>query len=117
MSRFTSKFNKTKKFNVDTTNFTYESLMDLFNAYGKEKVYPLTAIYINTRSQFGDSPVFATDNCFVNAPSHMLGTARDILADEEAVADINNGKVGFEIYSYWSEKFHRICFSINFVDM
>ena len=49
MSRFTSKFNKSRKFNVDTTNFTYESLMDLFNSYGKEKVYPLTAIYINTR--------------------------------------------------------------------
>lgn len=117
MSRFTSRFNKGRKFDVDTTNFQYESLADLYNTYGKEKVYPLTAIYINTKSKFGEAPVFATDEGFVNAPSHMLDTAKEILADDEAVADINSGKVGFEIYPYKAEKFNRDCFGINFVDM
>lgn len=117
MSRFTSKFNKGRKFDIDTTNFEYASLEDLYSSNGKEKVYPLTAIYINTKSKFGEAPVFATDECFVNAPSHMLDTAKEILADEEAIADINSGKVGFEIYSYIAEKFNRTCFGINFVDM
>lgn len=114
---FASRFNKSRKFDVDTTNFEYMSLVDLYNNNGEEEVYPLTAIYINTKSKYGNAPVFATDDCFVNAPSHMLETVNEILADENAVAEINNGKVGFKIYPYHADKFNRDCFSINFVDM
>ena len=117
MSRFASKYNRARKFNVDTNNFEYQSLADLYNNNGKEMVYPLTAIYINSKSKFGEAPVLATNDCFVNAPSHMLDVARDILADDEAIADINNGKVGFEIYIYHNDKFNRDCFGVNFVDM
>lgn len=117
MGKFSSRFNKGRKFDIDTTNFEYASLADLFNANGADMVYPLTAIYINKKSKFGDAPVFATNDCFVNAPSHMLETAMEILADDEAIADINGGKVGFEIYPYTAEKFNRDCFGINFIDM
>lgn len=117
MARFASKFNKTRKFDVDTSKFEYESMADLFNEHGKDKVYPLTAIYINSKSKFGDAPVLATDTCFVNAPSHMLDTAKEILADDEAVAAINNGEVGFTIYAYTAEKYNRDTFGINFVDI
>lgn len=117
MSRFTSKYNKSRKFDIDTSHFEYMSLADLYNNNGGDKVYPLKAIYINTKSKFGDAPVLATDEFFVNAPSHMLETAKEILADDDAITDINNGKVGFEIYPYTAEKFNRDCFGINFVDM
>ena len=117
MARFASKFNKMRKFDVDTTNFEYESLADLYNDNGADKVYPLTAIYINRKSKFGDAPVLATDSCFVNAPSHMMDVATEILADDEAIASINNGEVGFKIYVYTNTKFNRDCFGINFVDM
>jgi len=117
MAKFASKFNKQRKFDIDTSKFTYESLSDMFNNDGSGVVYPLTAIYINTKSKYGNAPVLATDTCFVNAPSHMLDTAREILADEEAVAAINNGEVGFTIYPYTAEKFNRDCFGVNFVDI
>lgn len=117
MAKFASRFNKGRKFDIDTTNFTYESMADLYNNEGAGVVYPLTALYINTKSKFGDAPVFATDKFFVNAPSHMLDTVREILADDEAVAAINNGEVGFMIYPYVQEKFNRECFGINFVDI
>ncbi|MBQ7973531.1 MAG: hypothetical protein IJ295_01070 [Clostridia bacterium] len=117
MAKFASKFNKGRKFDVDTTNFNYESMADMFNNDGAGVVYPLTAIYINTKSKYNAAPVFATDRCFVNAPSHMLDTAKEILADDEAVAAINNGEVGFYIYAYKQEKFNRDCFGINFVDI
>lgn len=117
MAKFANKYNKGRKFTIDTTGFDYESMADLFNKYGKEMVYPLTAIYINTKSKFGDAPVFATNECFVNAPSHMLDTAKEILADDEAIAAINNGEVGFIIYPYKAEKFNRDTFGIQFVDM
>lgn len=117
MARFANRFNKARKFNVDTTSFEYESMADLYNANGKDKVYPLTAIYINTKSKYGNAPVFATDSCFVNAPQHMLDVVNEILADDEAVAAINNGEVGFTIYPYTAEKFNRETFGINFVDL
>ena len=117
MSRFTNKFNKGKKFNIDTTGFEYVSLEELYCANGKEMVYPLTAIFINRMSLYGDAPVFATDKCFVNIPSHMLDTVNDILADEEAIEDINNAKVGFTIYRYHSERYSRDCYGVNFEDM
>lgn len=114
---FASRFNKSRKFDVDTTYFEYMSLEELYSNNGEGEVYPLTAIYINTKSQYGIAPVFATDVCFVNVPSHMAETVKEILADENAVAEINNGKVGFKIYLYHSDKYHRDCFGINFVDM
>ena len=117
MAKFANRFNKGRKFDVDTTNFHYESLADLFNNDGAGVVYPLTAIYINTKSKYGKAPVFATDKFFVNAPSHMLDTANEILLDDDAIAAINKGEVGFTIYPYTAEKFNRDCFGINFVDL
>lgn len=115
--KFANRFNKGRKFDVDTTNFQYESLADLFNRNGKDKVYKLTAIYINRKGKFGEAPVFATEDCFVNAPSHMVEVVNEILTDDEAIASINRGEVGFKIYPYVAEKFNRDCFGINFVDL
>lgn len=114
---FASRFNKSRKFDIDTTNFQYASLCDLFNQNGAEFVYPVRAIYINTKGKYADAPVIATDDCFVNCPSHMTETAREILADDEAIADINAGKVGFQIYGYTASKYHKDCFGVEFVDV
>lgn len=117
MSTFASKFNKQRKFEIDTKDFEYLSLADLFNDNGKEKVYPMYACYINKKSKFGDAPVVATDSFFVNAPSHMLDTFKAILEDEEACNSINNGDVGFKIYAYHNSQFDRDCYGVEFVDM
>lgn len=117
MSRFTNKYNKGGKFNIDTTGFKYVSLEKLYRAHGEETVYPLAAVYINKKSSYGEAPVFVTHECFVNVPSHMLDTVKDILADEEAIEDINNGRVGFTIYTYHSDRYNRDCYGVNFADM
>lgn len=117
MRSFASRFNKGRKFDVDTNGFQYASLADLFNANGKDFIYPVTAIYINTKGKYADAPVIATDSCFVNCPAHMCDTAREILSDVEAIEAINSGRVGFQIYTYTQAKYNRECFGINFVDM
>lgn len=114
---FASRFNKEKKFDIDTNGFQYNSIVDMFNFNGENWVYPLRAIYINTKGKYQDAPVFATDDCFVNIPSHMIDTAREILTDEQAIAEINNGKVGFQIYSYHNGRYNKDCFGVRFVDM
>lgn len=114
---FAKRFNKGKKFDFNTEGLEFTSLADLYNNNGEENIYLLKAIFINTKSKFGDTPVFASTDFVVNVPQHLLDTVKDILNDEDAIADINNNKVGFTIYPYKSEKFNVDTFGIKFVDM
>ncbi len=110
MSKFAEKFNKKPLFDVDTTGFDYKKVSDLEEG----TIYTLRGIYINKKSKFGDSPVLITDTFFVNAPAYMLDTCKEILADEESVAEINRDEVGFHTYSYHNEKFNKKCYGIEF---
>lgn len=114
---FANRFNKGKKFDFNTEGLEFTSLSDLYNGNGADAQYTLKAVFINTKSKFGDTPVFASDKFLVNAPSHLLDTVKEILSDAEAVASINNNKVGFSIYPYKSEKFNVDTFGIKFVDL
>lgn len=114
---FASKYNRTRKFDIDTTGFEYAALADLFNDNGANKVYPVCGIYINTKGKFNDSPVIATDKCYVNFPAHMTDTCREILQDADAIDEINKGHVGFKIYTYHQAKYDKDCFGVEFVDM
>lgn len=111
------KYNK-KRFDLDTNGFEYRALADCFNDNGADYVYTIGAIYINTKSQYGNAPVFAvTDGYYVNVPKHMLNTAVEMLNDDDAIKAINAGKVGFKIYPYTSNKYHRDAFSVDFVNI
>lgn len=117
MTSFASKFNKTRKFDFDTNGFEFASMSDLFNQNGKDYVYPIRALFINTKGKYADNPVIATDSFLVDFPSHMTETCREILADEGAVAAINAGKVGFRLYTYLQKKYNRQCYGVEFVDV
>lgn len=114
---FEKSYNRGGKFSIDTNGFGYMSLADLFAQNGADRVYPLAAIYINTKSQFGNAPVFATNEYFVNVPKHMLDTAQAILSDSDAIDAINSHMVGFKIHQYIQKRFNRVCYGVNFVDI
>lgn len=119
---FASKHNKEKLFNVDTTDMEYMSMGEAFNKYGKNAVYVVGALYINTKGKYDDAPVAAVgaDNgewFMLNLPAHMTDECRDILNDSDDIADINAGKVGLKLYPYHSKQYNRDCFSANWVDM
>ena len=112
-----SRFNRGKKFKFEIPeNFEYRSLHDLFNDNGEDFVYKINAIYINKKSKFGESPVIATNNELVNLPKHLTDLAKEIIADKEAVEQINNGEFGFTIYTYETSNRKELCYSVNFVD-
>lgn len=113
---FASKYNK-RKFDFDTSNLEFKSLSDLYNDNGKDKIYPVHAMFINTKGKFSDNPVIATNDYLVDFPSHMTDTVREILDDPQSIEDINAGLVGFKIYTYQQKKYNKQCFSIEFVDM
>ena len=118
MKSFASKFNKTT-FGIDTTDFQYIKLADIFNSEdegGKDVIHNINGLYVH-KSQLGDSPVIIDEKNkrLVNLPSHTAETVREILADDEAVRTIKDGKVGYTIYEY--ESHSKKCYSISFVDL
>ena len=119
---FASKHNKEKLFNVDTTDMEYISMGEAFNKYGKNAVYVVGALYINTKGMYADAPVVAVgtnngDWFMLNLPAHMTDECREILNDVDDIADINAGKVGLKLYPYHSDKHNKDCFGVNWVDM
>lgn len=124
---FSTKYNTERLFDVDTSGFEYVSLEFLYKealdahegeiAAAEAEVYPVLALYINTKGNFDDAPVVATEECYVNLPAHLCETVREILRDPRAIKAINDGKVGFTIYSYVQRRFNKECYSIRWVDM
>lgn len=115
MATFANKFNKTS-FGIDTTDFQFVKLADLFKSGGKEEIHPINGVYVH-KSPLGDSPVIISTAAkqLVNLPQHLAETVREILADSEAVDAIKNDKVGFTIYDY--ESHGKTCYSISFIDL
>ena len=118
MKSFASKFNKTT-FGIDTHYFQYTKLADIFNSEsegGKDVVHKINGLYVH-KSQLDDSPVIIDEENkrLVKLPSHTAETIREILADDEAVQTIKDGKVGYTIYEY--ESHGKKCYSISFVDL
>lgn len=118
MKSFASKFNKTS-FGVNTENFKYVKLADIFASKsegGKDTIHAVNGLYVH-KTPLGDSAVIidAANQRLVNLPTHLAETVREILADDDAVELIKNGKVGYTIYNY--ESHGKKCYSISFADL
>lgn len=115
---FASKFNKGRKFDVDVTGFkNYYQLKTLYNGVGEKHIYPVRAIFINTKGKYGPHGQVATDGYFVSLPGHMTDMCNQILEDAESVETINRGLVGFKIYTYTTPNSASPCYSIEWVDL
>lgn len=110
---FASRFNKTS-FGIDTTEFKYVKLVDIFKG-NIDVVHNIDGLFVH-HSRLGDSPVVIdVDNrLLVNLPSHTAETIREILSDSEAITAVKDGKVGYTIYEY--ESHGKKCYGIKFVD-
>lgn len=135
---FSKKFNKEKLFKINTDGFEYVSLEDLYNetkemvlldadedtmsdpdemkSHIESTVFQVRGIYINTKGLYDDAPVVALDSAYVNLPAHLTPICKEILADPQAIAAINAGRVGFTIYTYVKPAYNKTCYSIKWVD-
>ena len=110
-----AKFNQIT-FDVDTTDFEFCKLKDLYDPKHPDTVFQCNGLFIH-KSDLGDSPVLICGDLgkLVNIPAHKVKTFQSILWDDDAVKAIREGKVGFKIYTYKARG--KICYSINFVDL
>ena len=98
-------------------DFEFKTLEELFKENGKDKVYTVRGAYINTKGIYGENPVIVCDDCYVSLPKHLVPVVKEIRADKQLIDDVNNGKVGFEIYEYFQKTYKRKCYSINWLDI
>ena len=90
---FASSFNTKRLFDIDTSDFEYKKLEELWNEnsdiVGEEevctKVFPVCGLYLNKKSMYDPQPVVATDECYVNLPANMFDSALEILSDPRAI--------------------------------
>lgn len=113
---YATKFNKGNKFTFKPADDPqYVSLEVLYNK-NPEQVHDVRALYINTKSRFGDAPCVAIDPVIiVNLPSHLLETVKEMINDDECVAAINNNEVKFKIYSYKNKTFNKTCYGVEWL--
>ena len=112
-----SKFNKnTKVFTFQAPkDFQYKNMKELYNANGADHVYKVLGWFFHT-GKFGEQPIFITPDFYINGPKHMASQCRDIIADVEAVAQINAGQAGFKLRPYTSSA-GTTAYSVEWVDL
>ena len=122
---FAKKYNKGRLFEVDNDGLEYASGEVLFNKYGQNAIYEVSALYISKAGVYGDSPIArvtigagsAEYTCLMNMPKHMTEVVKDILSDTESIEEIRRGKVGIKLYPYHSDTYNKDCFGVEWVDL
>lgn len=96
-----NKYNKKPLFEYDNNKeHTFMKLKELVDKYGIDREYTVHALFINTKSKFGNAPIVVTDDYMVNAPHHLLDIVEEMREDEEVINLVNARKVDFKIYAY-----------------
>ena len=112
-----AKFNKTELLFNDNERFEdFRTLEELFES--GEKTHQVKGLY-TYNSTYGKGCFIKSDGYNISLPSHMVDTVEGIRRDLESVQEINDGKVGVEIYSYTlPDKYpDKTFYSINFVEL
>ena len=105
---------------IDTAEFEYFKLEDLFKKDGADATYQLCGVFINRNKtekelkEYGPSVVAILGDKLVNLPSHMEEEVKAIMSDEEDIADIKAGNVWFKIRSY--ESHGKTCYSPDWLE-
>ena len=111
-----AKYNKGSQFDIDTEGFKFYKLSKIYNKKKPDMVYWIKGLQVfNTK--YGDSAVAILDDKFVNLPSHMIGTVKDMLDDDKVVEAIKEDKIGFTIRTYEDSKHGKgTCYGVQWVE-
>lgn len=109
--------NKKNKFTFEPKdNMEYIDLKSMYEKCGTEYISVLRGVFTKD-SKFGKQSVAITDDFYINLPAHVNEIVDEILQDDEIIDEINKGQVGFKIYQYYSKKYDKKCYSIEFVEI
>lgn len=101
-----------KLWNVDNSQFSFIKLKELV----ENRSYPVFGCFISPDNGFGEGAVLITAEYNVNCPSRYCVLFRQMMADPEAVKQINDGKLYFHYEKFYSEKYKQDGYTIVFED-
>lgn len=94
----------------------YHNLKDLYQENGADKVYKVLGLFVN-ENKFGEQGSAVLDDIQVNLPKHLVPSIKEIRGNESLINDINDGKVGFQIYEYKPRNYDKIAYSVRWVEI
>ena len=95
----------------------YKTLEELFKEFGEEMVYQVKGVYVNTNSEYyPETPLVMINDWYVNIPQHQLIQIKRMLDNDECMAAIKEGKLGFTIQKYFQEEYQKECYSAHWVN-
>ena len=106
---------------INTENFEYFKLSDLFDMNGADQTYVLKGVFVNKNKtekqlkEYGASPVGILEDKLINLPNHMLEEVEEIMKNPEDVEDIMAGNAVFKIREY--ESHGKQCFGIDWQEV
>ena len=95
--------------NHETNKFTYTiskeapyvKLRDLADEYADQnKSIRIRGMFTKPSKFGGEQATMICDEFYVNLPTHLVPTVKEVMNDDEAVKQINAGIAYFKIYSY-----------------
>ena len=114
MSMFEKLNKNTKLFSVEIEEPIFIKLRD----FAVGQVLRVDGMYINNKSVYGEEPIFIVfdgeKHLFTHLPKYHIDTIKTIISDSEMVAGVNNGECYIKVTSYFSKKYNKQCFDIEF---
>lgn len=110
-----SKYNRGNRFTTEIPkNLPFIKLSELG---ATNTPFIILTMWINTKGKFGAHHVIATPSGIVDFPNSMTETVREMIKDDEVIEAVNNGKLGFTVRKYHSNKYNRDAYTADFVDL
>jgi len=119
-----SKYNKQgNRFDYqmpEGAEFTFVKASELFELPQNETGVIVRAMYINTKGKYDDHGVLICEDpaILIDCPNHMTDTIKEMMKDDEAVEQINAGKLGVKAYKYETKNAASgFAFGLEFFDL
>ncbi len=74
-------------------------------------------VFITSDNGYGEGACAILDDSILNMPARFVPIVRDILDDQEAIAEINEGRAGIKVSTFISKKYKRTGYDIEFLEM
>ena len=114
MGHFETNYKHGRTFNVNSDDFPFTDLKTVIAENG-HKVLKVQGVF-HYKAKYGERPVIIADCLKINLPDHCMKDIENILADDEAIRLINEGKCGFQTSEYTDSK-GEVRYSGSFVDI
>lgn len=99
------------KFSIDTKGFEFKKISE----FPLDTEIIVRGALISKGGKYGDSASLILDDCFMNIPKHLVDDVRELLADAEAIEQVESGLLAVSIYEY-EDANGAIQRSINWID-